>query len=321
MATKADLRSFFYSSVLLVVLFFAADQAVGYFLEDLILKQKKGEYHEMNYAMNNVDEELLIFGSSRAVRHYDPDVIEDSLRMSAFNVGKLGNTLLYSDAVFTRILSYHKPKVVILDISPIEFAKTERERGQKSMVNALLKFDHLPEIENKIEALSPKDLILSKLFRTYKFNSALYTLLKNDEGKSNLEESKGFAARKGVKVSEHLVVENNKDYQEDPVLVNTFYNFLKKAKERKIEVHVVISPTTLKQVNTSVAKIKAITHQFGYNFVDVSLRPEFRAVSLYYDKTHLNEFGAKKFSELIGKTLVSRKTTSGTSTQIASHFD
>ena len=321
MATKADLKSFFYSSVLLVVLFFAADQAVGYFLEDLFLKQKKGEYHEMNYAMNNVDEELLIFGSSRAVRHYDPDVIEDSLRMSAFNVGKLGNTLLYSDAVFTRILSYHKPKVVILDISPIEFAKTERERGQKSMVNALLKFDHLPEIENKIEALSPKDLILSKLFRTYKFNSALYTLLKNDEGKSNLEESKGFAARKGVKVSEHLVVENNKDYQEDPVLVNTFYNFLKKAKKHKIEIHVVISPTTLKQVNTSVAKIKAITHQFGYNFVDVSLRPEFRAVSLYYDKTHLNEFGARKFSELIGKTLVSRKNISGKSTQIASHFD
>lgn len=303
MATKADLTSLLRSSLVLVVLFFAADQAVGYYLEDLFSKQKKGEYHEISYALKNVDEEVLIFGSSRAVRHYDPVVIQDSLKLSAFNVGKLGNTLLYSDAVFEQILSYHKPKMVILDISPIEFAKTERERGQKSMVNALLKFDHLPMIENKIQAVSPKELILSKLFRTYKFNSALYTLLVNDNGRSDLDETRGFEARKGVRVTQHLVNEDNVDYQEDPLLVNTFHNFLKKARQNNIQVHVVISPTTLKQSNTSVAKIKSITKSYGFDFIDVSFRPEFREVSFYYDQTHLNETGARKFSALIGGAL------------------
>ena len=321
MATKADLKSLLQSSLLIVVLFIAADQSIGLYLEHVFSKQKKGEYHAMNYAMNQVDEELLIFGSSRAVRHYDPSVIEDSLKLSAFNVGKLGNTLLYSDAVFAQVLTYHKPKVVILDVSPIEFAKSERERGQKSMVNALLKFDYLPAIESRIQELSPKELLLSKLFRTYKFNSALYTLLINDNGKSNLEMSKGFAARKGIKVKEHLVVENNVDYEEDPILVNTFYNFLKRAKTHGVEVHVVISPTTLKQVNTSVAKIKAITDQFGFNFEDVSLRPEFRAVSFYYDQTHLNESGARKFSQMIGKTLGAERNPGIRKMHIASRFD
>lgn len=303
MATKADLKSLLKSCLLVVVLFFAADQAIGLYLEDLFSKQKKGEYHEIAHALKHVDEDVVIFGSSRAVRHYDPLIIEDSLKLSAFNVGKLGNTLLYSDAVFEQILSYHRPKMVILDVSPIEFARSESERGQKSMVNALLKFDHLPLIENKIQSVSPRELILSKLFRTYKFNSALYTLLVNDSGNSDLEATRGFEARKGVKVSEHLVNEHNADYKEDPLVVNTFRNFLKKAKENNIEVHVVISPTTLKQTNTSVAKIKSITKAFGFNFIDVSFRPEFRQVSFYYDQTHLNEVGAKKFSELMGATL------------------
>lgn len=314
MATKADLKSVLYSGIMLLVMFVVADQVVGYYLERLFQKQKKGEFHEVSYALKNVDEDVLIFGSSRAVRHYDPTVIEDSLKLSAFNVGKLGNTLLYSDAVFAQILSFHKPKMVILDISPIEFAKSERERGQKSMVNALLKFDHLPAIEERIQAVSPKELILSKLFRTYKFNSALYTLLTNDSGKSDLDAGKGFQARKGVKVTDHIVNEHNSSYEEDPLLVKTFHNFLKNAKKNNIQVHVVISPTTLKQSKTSVEKIKAITMGHGFNFIDVSFRPEFRNVSYYYDQTHLNETGAKMFSEMIGRHLSSdRKLLAGQS--------
>ena len=303
MATRTDIRSFLYSSIMLVVLVFAADQLVGLFLEDLVLKQKKGEFHEISHALKHVDEDVLIFGSSRAVRHYDPNVISDSLRLSAFNVGKLGNTLLYSDAVFAQILLFHRPKMVILDISPIEFAKSERERGKKSMVNALLKFREFPAIENRLQTVSPRELLLSKIFRTYKFNSALYTLLINDSGKSDLNESKGFQARHGVMVTSHLVNEHNQDYVEDPFMVKTFHNFLKNAKKNNIEVNVVISPTTLKQTNTSVAKIKTITRSYGFNFIDLSLRPEFRNISFYYDKTHLNETGAKKFSKLLGGTL------------------
>lgn len=314
MATKADLKSVLYSSIMLLVMFVVADQVAGYLLESLFLRQKKGEFHEISYALKNVDEDVLIFGSSRAVRHYDPSVIEDSLKLSTFNVGKLGNTLLYSDAVFAQILSFHKPKMVILDISPIEFAKSERERGQKSMVNALLKFDHLPAIEERIQTISPKELILSKLFRTYKFNSALYTLLTNDSGKSDLDAAKGFQARKGVKVTDHIVNEHNSSYEEDPLLVKTFHNFLKNAKKNNIQVHVIISPTTLKQSKTSVEKIKAITMWHGFNFIDVSFRPEFRNVSYYYDQTHLNESGAKMFSEMIGRHLsIDRKLMAGQS--------
>jgi hypothetical protein len=303
MNNKPNLRPLIYSSLLFVSLLFLADRVIGYYLKSLYFSQKKGEFYETTYALNHVKEDVLIFGSSRAVRHYDPLVLGDSLKMTALNVGKLGNTLLYSDAVFSQILTYHKPKMVILDVSPIEFAASERERGQKSMLNTLLKYHDLPVIENRIKELSVRDLILSKLFWTYEFNSSIYTMLINDKGSSNLHQSKGFSARKGTKVTEYLVKEHNHSYKEDPLLIKTFHNFLEKAKRNNIQVHVVISPTTLYQSHNSVAKIKSITQKFDYDFIDVRHKPEFKKVSLYYDRTHLNEKGARKFSELIADSL------------------
>lgn len=303
MNNKPNLKPLLYSSLLFVSLFFIADRLIGFYLKDLYFKQKKGDYYETTYALSHVKEDVLIFGSSRAVRHYDPLVLEDSLKLSAFNVGKLGNTLLYSDAVFSQILTYYKPKMVILDISPIEFATSERERGQKSMMNILLKYHDLPVIESRIEELNERELLLSKLFWTYEFNSSIYTMLINDKGSSNLSQTKGFEARKGTKISEDYVKEDNIGYKEDPLLVKTFRDFLEKARTNRIEVQVVISPTTLYQTHNSVAKIKQITKAYGCRFIDISHKPEFKKVSLYYDKTHLNAAGAKKFSEVLAHSL------------------
>jgi hypothetical protein len=321
MRNKPSLQPLIYSSLLFVSLFFFADRVIGYYLNDLYSKQKKGEYYETSYAMSHVKEDVLIFGSSRAMRHYNPIILEDSLKLSTFNVGKPGNTLLYSEAAFSQILTYHKPKVVILDISPIEFADTERERGQKSMIDVLLKYNDLPAIEKRINNLDPKQLILSKLFWTYKFNSSIYTMFHNDHGKSRLNQLKGYKPLNGTKIKEDFVKIDNRDYVEDPLLVKTFRDFLDNARKYNIPVHVVISPTTLYHTHNSIATIKQITTRFGYDVIDVSHEPKFKKVSFYYDKTHLNEAGAKKFSELLADTLIqtSASTINKNSHWFASH--
>jgi hypothetical protein len=298
-----NLKPLLYSSLLFVSLFFIGDRIIGYYLNNLYFKQKKGDFFETTYALKNVKEDLLIFGSSRAVRHYDPKILQDSLNLSAINVGKIGNTLLYSYAAFSQILTYHVPKVIVLDISPIEFAKSERERGQKSMIDVLLKYQDMPVIEQQIKQLDTKELLLSKLFWTYKFNSSMFTLLTNDQGSGKLSQSKGFKSRKGTKITENYVTVDNNDYVEDTILVNTFHNFLTKARNNKIEVHVVISPTTLYQTHNSVTRIKEITEEFGYHLLDISHRPQFKQAALYYDMTHLNNVGAKNFSVLLGDSL------------------
>lgn len=304
MLNNTHLKQLINSSLLFLSLFFLADRVIGYYLKDMYFKQVKGEYYETNYSMTQVKEDVLIFGSSRAMRHYDPYILGDSLKLSAFNVGKAGNTLLYSEAVFSQILTYHKPKMVILDISPIEFARTERERGQKSMIDVLLKYHNLPIIERRINNLDSKQLILSRLFWTYEFNSSIYTLFHNEQGAGTLVQSKGFRPLNGTKIEAYNFAVDNQDYVEDPTLVNTFRDFLETARKNKIQVHVVISPTTLYHSHNSVAAIKEITASFGYKTIDISHQPEFKNVSLYYDKTHLNDIGARKFSESLADSLV-----------------
>jgi hypothetical protein len=303
MSEKHNPKPLLYSCLLFVSLFFIGDRIIGYYLNNLYLEQKKGDFFETTYALKHVKEDLLIFGSSRAVRHYDPNILQDSLNLSAINVGKIGNTLLYSYAIFSQILTYHVPKVVVLDISPIEFAKSERERGQKSMIDILLKYQDMPVIEQLIKQLDNKELFLSKIFWTYKFNSSIYTLMTNNQGSSKLSQSKGFKSRIGTKITKDYVKVDNDDYVEDTILVNTFRNFLTKARNNNIEVHVVISPTTLYQTHNSIARIEKITAEFGYHLLDVSHRPQFKQAALYYDMTHLNNVGARNFSELLGDSL------------------
>lgn len=303
MRNYTNLRQLLSSGLLFLTLLFIADRAIGYYFKHLFLEQKKGEFYEINYSMSQVNEDVLIFGSSRAMRHYDPSILGDSLKLSAFNVGKPGNTLLYSEAMFSQILTYHKPKVVILDISPIEFASTERERGQKSMIDVLLKYRDFPVINSRITELDAKQVFLSKLFWTYEFNSSIYTLFHNNQGEGTFLRTKGYRPLNGTKVREDYVEIDNRDYVEDPILVRTFRDFLDSARKNHIQVHVVISPTTLHHSHNSIAAIKKITSSFGYKTIDVSHLPEFKRVSFYYDKTHLNEIGARKFSESLADSL------------------
>ncbi|RZK36530.1 MAG: hypothetical protein EOO90_27165 [Pedobacter sp.] len=204
MNDKHNLKPLLYSILLFVSLFFVGDRLIGYYLNHLYLEQKKGDFFETTYALKHVKEDLVIFGSSRAVRHYDLSIFQDSLNLSAINVGKIGNTLLYSYAIFSQILTYHVPKVVVLDISPIEFAKSERERGQKSMIDVLLKYQDMPVIERRIKQLDTKELLLSKIFWTYRFNSSMYTLMTNDKGSNKISQSKGFKSRTGTKITKAI---------------------------------------------------------------------------------------------------------------------
>ena len=41
-----------------------------------------GTFQELKYAAEECDDDVLIFGSSRALHHYDPKVISDSLNLS-----------------------------------------------------------------------------------------------------------------------------------------------------------------------------------------------------------------------------------------------
>ncbi|MBP5367659.1 MAG: hypothetical protein J6Z01_04360 [Bacteroidales bacterium] len=83
------------------------------------IAEPRGEFSSWNdLYSNNINADLLIFGSSRAMNHFNPQIIEDSLHISTYNLGLSSARIEIS---LLRLLEHlricsHKPKYITLEI-------------------------------------------------------------------------------------------------------------------------------------------------------------------------------------------------------------
>ncbi len=115
---KSQFLRFILNLLVVCLMVFIFDRAVGGIIKHFYFKQVAGLYNRTTYAIDSTTADILVFGSSRANHHYVPEVFEDSLKMSFYNTGRDGNFLLYNTAIFKAIIKRHKPKIVILDFNP-----------------------------------------------------------------------------------------------------------------------------------------------------------------------------------------------------------
>ena len=109
------------SGVLRIVLFFVLLIGVLFLLDAAIntglRRLTTGPYGVTNrIVQGRVNAEILISGSSRAARHYDPRVIEAVTGRSAFNIGVNGARIDLQLALLKTYLNHNtKPALVIQD--------------------------------------------------------------------------------------------------------------------------------------------------------------------------------------------------------------
>lgn len=105
-------------TLLVVTMLLLIDQLVGRTLMWINDCTMKGDYGRNNYIATQAAHDILIFGSSRAIHHYDPTLISEALGMSCYNCGEDGMGIILMYARLQMILQRHTPKVVIYDIEP-----------------------------------------------------------------------------------------------------------------------------------------------------------------------------------------------------------
>lgn len=94
--------------------YLVVDRIVGAFLFSSFTKSK--DFRKIIECRADV----VILGSSRAIHHYVPSVISDSLSMSCYNLGHDGKNIYYQYAVFYLLMLHHHPRTVILDCYSID---------------------------------------------------------------------------------------------------------------------------------------------------------------------------------------------------------
>ena len=291
-----------------LVLVYIADFTIGYMLKHYYFKQDSGFQYRTTYAIEETKAEVLIFGSSRAKNHYHPNIIEERLKMTYYNVGRDGNHIFYNYALLKLILKRYSPKIVFLDLVKGEFKETS-ESYEK--ISALLPYyDSYPEIRSIIE-LRGKYERIKLLSKIYPYNSSIFSIAigNTDFNKKRYIDMQGFVPwRKKIQCppkTDTIYAE----YKIDSVKVNLFESFIKDCNSQGVKLYIVVSPYYLISdiTDSSIEKGIAIAEKYGVEFLNYSQDTNFKLhCEFFADITHLNEDGAKLFTTKLVEELVQK---------------
>lgn len=303
---KQSILFFLFKLITLFAIIFILDFAIGNTLNYFYFKQSSGLQYRTTYSIEKTEADVLIFGSSRANHHYHPDVCEQRLKMSYYNVGRDGSDILYHTAVLRGVLNRYRPKMIILDINPWEFKKIEG--GYDRLSSLLPYYNKHPEMQSIIGHKSKyeKYKLLSSI---YPYNSSLFTIaIGNTEYNKNRKgDIKGYLPLTNI-WNNPIQEETPEKYELDSLKLKYFESFILDCIQSQIKLFVVCSPSYKKyiEIDNSILKAIEIANKHTIQFLNFSNDTTFENNhKLFADKEHLNDSGAnvftKRFIEAIGR--------------------
>lgn len=295
---KNPYQFFFFKLAVLLLIVFIMDFAIGSLLSKYYFKLNRGDYYRTTYSMDSTKADVLIFGSSRANHHYNPELIEKRLGMSCYNAGRDGNSIFYHTAVLKTILKRYTPKIVILDIQPEELA--ESQDSYDKLVSLLPYYKNYPEVRPLVELRSPFEKY-KMISRIYPYNS-LVSIIASGSTKNKVRDDVNGYLPLNKTWNEPIKEEHITKYVSDKNKVKYFETFIKDCKDAGILLYIVISPKFVKPGKQffSIPEEKQIAQNNAVKFYDYSQDPLFiDDISLFADIAHLNANGAALFTNMI----------------------
>lgn len=287
-------------SVFLLIVFIV-DFSLGQLLEHFYLKINipTPEQHT-TYSIEEADSDIMVFGSSRAQHHYDPEPFEDLPNHSFYNTGKDGQGIFYSWVILKSVLTRNKePRILILDINTNEF---DKDQDSYDRLSDLLPYYHEnEEIQEIVNLKSPFEEVKA-LSHLYRYNSKVLTIIRDNLFPQKDPMERGFEP---IKVSERrLELLDYYDREEvDSLEVEAFIGFLQDAKKFNQKIFVFVSPTYrryYKGTPESIKIAKKICRDLDVSFFSYHQDSLFLKNPKYFsDPSHLNEIGAEIYSDKI----------------------
>ena len=207
---------FLYKLIRLIIILFTLDFSIGHFCKHLYFSQKSGLNYRTTYALEKTNEDMLIFGSSRANHHYNPQIFTGVTGLSCYNVGRDGQSIFYHHAVQKATLTRYKPKIIILDVVFTDFESAQSEESLDRLAALLPYYKTHKEIQNIVNQRSKfeKFKLWSKI---YPYNSLILTILKYN-----------FIATKQMDLSGYIMDYRRMNLSEIERLENNIKNLTKK---------------------------------------------------------------------------------------------
>ena len=277
------------------------DQFTGRVLRHYYFTTTSGLNYQTTYSMDSTNAEVLIMGSSRAKHHYIPSLIWTRLHTTCYNTGRDGNFLLYNYALLKTIVKRYKPGIIILDINPEEMFYGQWSYDGLSVLLPYCK-KNWDEIHDVIEMKGSFEK-LKLQSAVYPFNSCLLSIVSDHFINLSKDTLNGYVPYYGHEKEMKFKDEENKLIEPtiDSCKIIALNNFTSICCRSGIKLYIVRSP---KYSDEDVTKpqelITSIAMKNHAEFLNFGNSPEFiRNTSLFKDRVHLNDEGAKVLTNLI----------------------
>ena len=271
-----------------------ADIALGGALGYLANHAKGGFTQRDAYICNRLETDFLLMGSSRCVRHYNPQIITDSLGLSCYNTGQMGNGIILNYGRLRMMDERQKPKVVVYDINP-EFDLLVGEDNHRYLQWLKQHYDRegIDEIFESVDK-TEKYKMCSQMYR---YNSRIIELLTDFLHPISNARSNGFSPLKGEidKTKIRAISREKKIPKVDSVKLEYINKLIDELEGSKL--YFVVSPRWYGMDSIQFKPVMEVCKDRGIPFIDFSNDPKYVHHDEYFKNgNHMNARGADEFT-------------------------
>lgn len=293
---------FFKKLIILLVIMFAVDRGVGSIIEYYFLHEPMGDAAAFSHAINDPEEDILIYGSSRAVHTYDPRVFHDTLGLTCFNCGRNASNVIYHSAILPAALEgKHQPKLIILDLTAKEIAWRSGSFGSDVLAGMILPYVLTNQrFADLAKDLFPKEYYKAQVSKLYAYNSLILSIIRNYSRRKN-DNINGYQPMHGSKLKGPPEKITSLRDSIDAYSESKLEFFAKSVTDKKIPLVVIVSPMYAQPFadNESLKVSKEILAKYGVTVWNYASDTNYVKRELFYDQNHLNSKGSEKFSKEI----------------------
>lgn len=276
------------------------DWSLGSWLEVLSENSKGGENYRINYIYNHSNEDILIFGSSRALYHYNAQIIEDSTALSCYNCGMEGGGIISAYGMYSVITKRYYPRYIIYDAFDLyDLLKYEDNERYLSFLKPFYSCDGVAEIFDSVDRKER----LKMLSHLYRYNSTFMQIFLESVHPLQRDGNKGYRPIPPGPLMLRHVVKRTDGCGYDPLKLY-YLNRLIQESRGHTKLIFFVSPSYGRQNGRSYALLRKICRENNIPYVDYSGSGRFCGKDrLFADDLHLNRIGADDYSRMVAEIL------------------
>lgn len=296
------MKMFLAKTAAFLLLMCAADAAVGVACRFLQRRAKGGDTRDLNYIADRMEEELLVFGSSRAQYHYDPRILADSLGMTCYNCGMESQGVFYSYGAYRLFRDRYAPRVIVYDIYPA-FDIEDREDDEVSLrfLSRIYDRDGIDSIVWDVDA-GEKWKMLSMMRR---YNKRFLYLVWDayNPAQTHIQGYKPLSGTMDYEPEEEGGAEGL--FRCDTVKMKYWRRLIAECRARGTRLVFAVSPEyNPHEPPSDFGPLRRLARKEGIPFLWHRDNPAFKGERRYFkDSMHLNKDGAEAYTRLVASEL------------------